>query len=109
MNAPIKLLLMFVNEADMWHNHPLYQAIVERLRQLEVAGATATPGVMGFGHHHRLHHKGLFGIADDRTMTIMAVDEEAKLRAVVPEIRTMLREGLIVLADVELLADVATS
>jgi len=109
MNAPIKLLLMFVNEADMWHNHPLYQAIVERLRQLEVAGATATPGVMGFGHHHRLHHKGLFGIADDRPMTIMAVDEEAKLRAVVPEIRTMLREGLIVLADVELLADVATS
>lgn len=109
MNAPTKLLLMFVNEADMWHNHPLYQAIVERLRQLNVAGATATPGLMGFGHHHRMHHKGLFGIADDRPITIMAVDEEAKLRTVVPEIREMVREGLILLVDVELLADVARS
>ncbi|HZR23272.1 MAG TPA: DUF190 domain-containing protein [Vicinamibacterales bacterium] len=109
MNAPIKMLLMFVNETDMWNNHPLYQAIVERLRQLDIAGATATPGLMGFGHHHRMHHKGLFGIADDRPMTIVAVDEESRLRAVVPEIRAMVREGLLLLVDVELLADVATS
>ena len=61
--------LMFVNEADMWHNRPLYQAIVERLRSLDVAGATASAGLMGFGHHQRMHHKGLFGISDDRPIT----------------------------------------
>lgn len=105
MNAPVKLLLLLVNEADMWHNRPLYQALVERLRQLEIAGATATPGVMGFGHHQRLHHKGLFGISDDRPITIVAIDEEAKLRSAVPEIRTMVREGLIVFVDAELVAD----
>lgn len=109
MNAPVKLLLLFVNETDMWHNQPLYQAIVERLRQLEIAGATASVGLMGFGHHHRLHHKGLFGIADDRPITIVAVEEEVKLRAIMPEIRAMVREGLIVLVDAEVLADVAKS
>lgn len=107
MKPPVKLLLLFVNEADAWHNRPLYQAIVERLRQLDIAGATATPGLMGFGHHQRLHHKGLFGISDDRPITIVAIDEDAKLRAVVPELRTMVREGLIVLIDAELVADVA--
>ncbi len=106
MNTPVKLLLMFVNEADMWHNRPLYQAIVERLRQLDVAGATASAGLMGFGHHQRMHHKGLFGIPDDRPITIVAVDEESKLRAAVPELRSMLREGLIVLVDSELVANV---
>lgn len=105
MNQPAKLLLLFVNEADVWHNRPLYQAIVERLHQLQIAGATVQTGLMGFGHHMRMHHKGLFGIADDRPITIMAIDEESKLRAVLPELREMVREGLIVLVDAEVVAD----
>ena len=105
MNAPIKVLLLFVNEADLWHNRPLYQAIVERLHQLEIAGATAQTGLMGFGHHMRMHHKGLFGIADDRPVTVIVVDEERKLRAILPELRQMVREGLIVLLDAEVVAD----
>jgi len=105
MNAPIKLLLLFVNEADLWHNRPLYQAIVERLHQLEIAGATAQTGLMGFGHHMRMHHKGLFGIADDRPVTIVVIDEERKLRAILPEMRQMVREGLIVMLDAEVVAD----
>jgi uncharacterized protein len=106
MKTPVKLLLLFVNETDMWHNRPTYQAIVERLRQLDIAGATASAGLMGFGHHHRMHHKGLFGVTDDRPITIAVVEEEAKLRAILPEIRTMVREGLMLLVDAELVADV---
>jgi PII-like signaling protein len=105
VNAQVKLLLIFVNEADQFHNRPLYQAIVERLHQLDVAGATATAGIMGFGHHMRMHHKGLFGIADDRPVTIMAVDDETRLRGLFPDIRAMVREGLMVLVDAELIAD----
>jgi PII-like signaling protein len=102
LTPPIKLLLVFVNEADSWHNRPLYQAVVERLRQLGVAGATAQVGLMGFGRHMRLHHKGLFGIADDRPVTIVSVDDEARLRSILPDVRAMVREGLIVLLDAEM-------
>jgi PII-like signaling protein len=105
MTGPVKVLLLFVNESDTWQNRPLYQAIVERLLQLDVAGATATSGLMGFGHHHRVHHKGLFGVADDRPITIIAVEEERKLREIVPAIRPMVREGLLLLLDAELVAD----
>ena len=105
MTPPVKVLLLFVNEADLWHNRPLYQAIVERLHQLEIAGATASTGLMGFGHHMRMHHKGLFGIADDRPVTVMVVDEEPTLRAILPELRQMVREGLILLLDAEVVAD----
>ena len=105
MTSPVKLLLIFLNEADQFHSRPLYQAIVERLHQLDVAGATAQTGIMGFGHHMRMHHKGLFGIADDRPITIVAVDGEERLRTVVPEIRGMVREGLMLLIDAELVAD----
>ena len=101
----MKLLLIFVNETDRWHDTPLYHALVHRLRQLDIAGATAHAGILGFGHHKRLHHKGLLGISDDRPVTVTAVDEEQKLRAVLPEVRDMVREGLILLLDAELIAD----
>ena len=104
MTEPVKLLLVFVNEADTWNDAPLYHAIVHRLRQLNLAGATAQTGVLGFGHHMRLHHKGLFGIADDRPISIIAVDEEAKIRAALPALREMVHEGLILLLDAELVA-----
>ena len=105
MNDPIKMLLVFVNEVDRWNDEPLYSALMRRLRQLEVAGATCHQGTMGFGHHHRLHHKGLFGVSDDRPITITVVDAESKIRALVPEVRSMVREGLIVMLDAELVAN----
>ena len=105
MHAPVKLLLIFVNETDRWQDTPLYHAIVHRLRQLDIAGATAHVGILGFGHHRRLHHKGLLGISDDRPITVMAVDEEQKLRAVLPELQGVVKEGLILLLDAELVAD----
>src|SRR5580765_5954880 len=102
MTEPVKLLLIYVNESDRWHDTPLYEALVDRLRHLHVAGATAHAGLVGFGHHTRVHHKRLFGITDDRPIMITAVDDEAKLRAVLPEMRAMINEWLILLLDAEL-------
>jgi len=105
MTEPVKVLLIFVNEADTRYDVPLYQAIVHRLRQLNFSGATAQAGILGFGHHMRLHHKGLFGVSDDRPVTVIAVDDEVKIRAALPELRGMVREGLILLLDAELVAN----
>jgi PII-like signaling protein len=108
MKPPVKLLLIYVDETDTWGQTPLYEAIIRRLRQLEVAGATAVAGMMGFGSHMKVHHKGLFGVSDDRPVVISVVDNEAKLRHVVPEIRGMVREGVVVLLDAELIPEAET-
>lgn len=109
MPAPSKLLLIFVNEADKLGNVPLHYALVQRLRQLGISGATVHVGTMGFGQHHRVHHKWLFGIADDRPVTVIAVDAESKLRAVLPALREMVREGLLVLLDAEIVGGPSAS
>jgi PII-like signaling protein len=101
-----KLLLVYIDETDMWGQTPLYQAILRRLRQLEVAGATAQAGLMGFGSHKQLHRKRLFGISDDRPVVISVVDEEARLRSILPEIRSMVVEGAVVLLDAEVIPPV---
>jgi PII-like signaling protein len=103
MDTPIKLLLIFVDETDQCDGMPLYEAIVRRLRQRHIAGATVHIGVMGYGSHLRVHHKGLFGVSDDRPVTISVVDTEAALRLVLPELRPMVQEGLLILLGAELI------
>jgi PII-like signaling protein len=101
MNAPAKMLLIYVDETDTWGSGRLYEAIVRRLRQLGVAGATVHTGIMGFGSHQNVHHRRLFGITDDKPVTITVVDSEGVIREVLPEIQAMVKEGLLVLLDAE--------
>ena len=101
MNSPTKMLVVIVKESDVWHGVPLYTAVVHRLRQAGVAGATVHAGIMGFGKHHRIHHKGLFGIADDRPITVIAVDRDEVLRAAFADATEMLHGALAVLLPAE--------
>jgi uncharacterized protein len=102
MIPPVKMLVIYVDETDLWGTGSLYEAIVRRLRQLGIAGATAHSGMMGFGSHGKVHHKRLFGVSDDKPVVITVVDNEHKLRQILPEIRGMVKEGLIVLLDAEM-------
>ena len=103
MTAPVKMLQIYVDETDLRGDVPLYEAIVRRVRQLGLAGATVVTGVMGFGSHMKVHHKRLFGVSDDKPVLITVVDDEARIRAALPEIRGMVKEGLIVLLDAEVI------
>ena len=100
----MKMLLIFLDETDTWGEVPLYEAILRKLVQLEVAGATVHVGLMGFGSHHKIHRKRLFGVSDDRPITILVVDTEEKLARAIPEVRAMVTEGLLVTLDVEVVS-----
>src|SRR5882724_10145620 len=97
------MLMVFLDDTDLWNAQPLYEAIVRRLRQAGISGATVHHGIMGFGSHMKVHHKRLFGISDDKPVVITVVDSEPKIRELLPEIRRMVKEGLIVLLDAEVI------
>jgi len=103
MMSPAKMLQIYVDETDLWGSVPLYEALVRRLRQLGMAGTTVVTGVMGFGSHMKVHHKRLFGVSDDKPMMITVMDSEARIRQVLPEIRSMVKEKLVVLLDAEVI------
>src|SRR5580658_3466324 len=51
-----KLMRIFMGEADLWNGELLYDAIVKRLRMLDISGATVYRGILGYGikgHTHR--------------------------------------------------------
>lgn len=105
MQAPVKMMLIFVDETDTWGDPrvPLYEAIVESLMYAGIAGATVHSGIMGFGSNGQLHRKRLFGVTDERPVTITVIDSESKLRAVLPKLQLMVKEGLVYLVDGEML------
>jgi PII-like signaling protein len=95
-----KRLTIYIDENDMRGDVPLYEAIVRRLVALEAAGATVQTGIMGFGKHGRLHRKRLFGISDDRPVTITVVDSAEKVEFLAQELRSFVTEGVMVVEDV---------
>ena len=102
--GPARMLMIFVDESDLYQEMPLYEAILRRILMCNIAGATVNVGIMGYGQHHHLHHKRLFGVSDDRPITITVVDEDSKLRTLIPHIRPLVREGLMLMTDVEVIA-----
>jgi len=100
-----KILMVFCDQTDLWKNEEsLYEAIVRKLHRQGILGATVLGGIMGYGVHRRIHKKGLLGISDERPILILAVDEEEKLRAVLPVIVPMVKEGMINLVDTEIIS-----
>ncbi len=98
------LLRIYLGESDHWHGKPLYQAIVERMREQGLAGSTVLRGIEGFGAKQHLHTSRILRLSEDLPILIEAVDAEDKIRAILPEIDEMLGDGLITLERVEVLA-----
>lgn len=95
-------LTIYLNEADQIGEVPLHEDVVRRLLQFDIAGATVIPGLMGYGKHGKVHRKWLFGFSDDRPVVIIAIDDEARIRPILVELKGVVLEGLITLQEVEI-------
>lgn len=95
------LLRIFVGESDKHQGRPLYEVIVEEARRRGLAGATVIRGVMGFGAHSRIHTSKILRLSEDLPMLIEIVDEAAKIEAFLPDLNTMIHEGLVTLERVQ--------
>jgi PII-like signaling protein len=103
------LVRIYICESDHWHGRPLYQAIVEFLRERHIAGATVLRGIEGFGAKSHLHTTRILRLSEDLSVLIEIVDEEERLRAVLPDLDAMVGDGLITLEKVEVIAYRATA
>lgn len=105
---PAKMLRVFLGEADQWEGEPLYDAIVKRLRMLEVAGATVYRGILGYGAKGRTHKEGFFHLSRDLPIMISVVDSPEKIDEAIAAVEAMLGDGLIVISDVDTIRFVHT-
>jgi hypothetical protein len=98
------LLRIFVGESDSWHGKPLYQAIVERVREQGLAGATVLRGIEGFGADSRIHTSRILRLSEDLPVVIEIVDARERIDAILPLLDEMVTEGMVTLERVQIVA-----
>ena len=97
-----RVLRVFLGEADKWRDQPLYEAIVKKLRMMEIAGATVYRGILGYGAKGHEHKKSFFHVSRDMPVMISVIDSPEKIIAAAQAIEGMLEDGLIVISDAEI-------
>jgi PII-like signaling protein len=97
------LLRVFIGESDKFEHKPLYEVIVQKVRELGLAGATVLRGSEGFGAHSVVHTTHLLEMSTDLPVVIEVVDTEDKIKLLLPHLETMVREGMITMEYVVIL------
>ena len=107
--GPAKMLRIFLGEADKWHDEPLYDAIVKKLRLMDIAGATVYRGILGYGAKGHEHKKSFLHVSRDMPIMLSVIDTPEKIRAAAEVIEGMLEDGLLVISDVDMVRLVRAS
>jgi PII-like signaling protein len=103
IQGPAKMMRVFLGEADKWQDEPLYEAIVKRLRMLDIAGATVYRGILGYGAKGETHKAGLLRLSSDLPIMVSVVDSEEKIGKAADAVERMLGDALIVISDVDMI------
>ena len=99
--SPAKLLRVHVSERDRAAGRPLYEAVIEKCRELGIAGAMVFRGLEGFGGTTAIHRAHLLG--HDLPIVITIVDTPEAIARLVPAIEPLLDNGMLAVSDVEMI------
>ena len=103
LEGKAKMLRIYFGEDDKWHGQPLYKAIVDRCREMDIAGATVYRGIEGYGASTIIRRAHLLSASRDAPIMVTIVDAEEKVRQLLPALDEMVDEGLIAMSDVEVI------
>jgi PII-like signaling protein len=98
-----KLVRIHFGEDDKFNGKPLFEAIVHKCQELDMAGATVYRGFEGYGASTRIHRGHGFHFSSDAPIVVTIIDSEEKIRQLIPHLDAMLNEGLIAVSDVEVI------
>jgi uncharacterized protein len=100
MSQPAKILRCHFSEHDRYEGKPLYEVIVEKCRDLGIAGATVFRGLEGYGESAEIYRSHL--LTHELPIIVTVVDSQANIERLQPVVEEMMDTGLIAISDVEI-------
>src|ERR671936_1823554 len=97
------LLRIFIGESDRFRHQALYEAIVLKAREMQLAGATVLRGPVGFGHSAHIHTTKILRLSQDLPIVVEIVDSQQKIDAFLPVLDSMMASGLVTIEKVQVL------
>ena len=76
---------------------------MQALRAKDIAGVTVYRGILGYGANRRIHKDSALNLSHDAPILLTVVDSEDNLRAFFPVLDQMVKQGLVVLSDVDVI------
>jgi PII-like signaling protein len=87
-----------LSEHDKYEGRLLYEAVIEKCRELSIAGATVFRGLEGYGDSAEIHRSHLLN--HDLPIVVTIVDKEENIRRLLPAIEEIADTALIAISDV---------
>ena len=97
---PAKLVRLHFSERDRYQGKPLYEAIVEKCRELKMAGATVFRGLEGYGETAEIHRSHL--LTHDLPIVVTIMDSAENVLRLLPAVEEMMDTGLIAISEVQI-------
>jgi len=103
VNADSLKLTVYFGESDRRGRHLLSDELLRLFEEAEVQASVLMRAVEGFGIKHQLHTDRLLTLSEDLPLVAIAVDERARIEALLPDVSTRVEGGLITLERARLL------
>lgn len=108
-----QLLRIFIGENDKIGSVNVYEKIVIKARENNLAGATVYKGIMGFGKNSVIHTSKILRLSEDLPLVIEIVDSEEKIENFLPIIDTLFEKsdcgGLVTVEQATIIKNYSTS
>ncbi|NOX15252.1 MAG: DUF190 domain-containing protein [Epsilonproteobacteria bacterium] len=98
-----KILRIYIDNQDKYEGKPLWEEILKKAKDLDLAGATVFKGVAGIGAHSEIRSFNVFTISQELPLVIEIIDSENKIINFIDKIDFMISEGITTMSDTQVI------
>jgi uncharacterized protein len=96
---------IYTSENHKLDNKPLYEVVVKKALELQIAGATVIRGVYGYGAHHTIHSAKLLELSDNLPLIIEIVDVQEKIDRILPFLDTITGKAVVTFEKISMVQE----
>jgi uncharacterized protein len=99
-----KVLRIYLDEKMKWKSRLLYRALVEKLLELGIPGATVFRGLEGFGASAQIHDARILEMSENLPVVVEVVAAPKVVLACLKQIKPMLpKNALVTVQDIQVM------
>ncbi len=98
-----KILRIYIDNQDKFEERPLWEEILKKVKEHDMAGATVFKGVAGIGANTELRSFNVFTLSQELPLVIELIDSEEKIVNFIDKIDYMIQEGITTMCDTQVI------
>ncbi len=97
------LLRIYIGEHERYEHIPLFEHIILKCRELNIAGATAFKGMLGYGADKKIHSSKIVDLSDNLPVLIEITDRKENIEKLMPYLDHAISKGFVTMQKVNVI------